>query len=155
LVHKDITEKNHSVMQGYKDGMAKCGLQYDARLEFDTQNTSAAIIAATIAGFYKKNNFDALLLDPILTFRMRRMHLFNNSIGLPEKIKIVTVGSVSYIQTASQSISSMEFPYEEIGRTAAMRLIDDDFRSGQQTFTAKIFKHESTMHEIEKSVLAT
>lgn len=149
LVHKDIAEKDHPVMQGYKDGMAKCGHRYDAWLDFDTENTSATIVAATIADFYKKNNFDAMLIEPLLAFRMRRMHLFNKSIGLPANIKIITVGSVSYNQTALQPISSTEFPYEEIGRIAAMRLLEDNFRGGQQIFTARTVEREAIVHEPE------
>jgi DNA-binding LacI/PurR family transcriptional regulator len=151
LVHKDIAEKDHPVLRGYKSGLIRAGLGYSAWLDFDTLNTSDEMLSATIADFYKKNNFDALLLEPRVAFRvMQRKHSLNRCFNLPANVKIMTVDSISCNQTTLQPVSSMEFPYEEIGRFAAMRLLEDDFCRGQQIFSSHTVERESAVHETEQ-----
>ena len=153
LTYDDITEKNHPVLHGYESGLAKCGLSYAAWLDTFTANNET--IAGIIAGFYEKNKFDALLLDPHLVFRLRTRYSLNSCLGLPENVKIMATDEISFNQQAFPSLSSTEFPYEEIGRVAAQRLLEDNFRGGQQIFSARIIERESTMHENERLSLLT
>ena len=153
VIHNDIEEKNHPVLKGYKAGLLKCGLKYAAWL--DTLNTASEAIAGAIADFYKKNNFDALLLDPYLVFRLRTQHSLNYCLGLPERVKIMASDEISYNRRAFPSLSSTEFPYEEIGRIAAQCLLNDEFKPGRQFFSARIIERESTMSEIKHLALTT
>jgi DNA-binding LacI/PurR family transcriptional regulator len=153
LVHKDIQEKDHPVLDGYISGLAKCGIRYSAWL--DTLNIGDDAIPSGIAMFYNKHKFDALLLEPRLAFRMLRWKPLNRCFGLPETVKIMTVDAISHNQKMFQPVSSMEFPYEEIGRVAAQRLMDDDFMKGQQIFSARTVERESARHETEQLVLTT
>ncbi len=152
LVHKDIMEKDHPVLYGYMSGLEKCGLRHCIPL--DTLNMGEEAIPAGIAELYRKNKFDALLLEPRLAFRMLRMHSLNSYFGLPENVKIMTVDAISHNQKIFQPISSMEFPYEEIGRIAARRLIDDDLKKGQQIFKAGAVERE-TINATEQLALIT
>lgn len=151
LVHCGISEKDHPVLHGYKSGLAKCGLRFTAWL--DALNSNDDNIGNMIAGFYKKNNFDALLLDPYLVFRMRTRHSLHYCLGLPAGVKFLTTEEISYNHLALPSLSSVEFSYEEMGRIAAKGLLENQFRPGQQFFNAGIVERESTMHEVEQLVL--
>ena len=151
IAHNYLENKGNPILDGYKSGVAKCGLQYTGWL--DTLNTTDKTIAGVISNFYKKNNFDALLLDPYLVFKLRTQHSLNYCLGLPESVKIMADDEISYNQRAFPSLSSMEYPYEEVGRIAAQRLLKDDFRSGQQLFNARVIERESTMHKTKQLAL--
>ena len=153
LVKNDLDEKDHPALQGYKSGLAKCGLRYAAWL--NTSNISHETITGAIADFYKQKNFDALLLDPYLVFRLRTQHSLNRCLGLPENVKIMADDEISYNRRAFPSLSSTEFPYEETGRIAAQCLLNDEFKPGRQFFNARIIERESTMHETEQLALTT
>ncbi|MEI8248510.1 MAG: substrate-binding domain-containing protein, partial [Lentisphaerota bacterium] len=146
-------EKEHPVLYGYKSGLAKCGLQYAAWI--DTLNINSKNIGEVIADFYKKNHFDALLLNPILVFRLRTQRSLNYCLGLPESVKIMANDEINYNQQAFPALSSLDFPYDEIGRVAARRLLEDEFRPGRQIFDARIIERVSTMHETERLALIT
>ena len=148
LAHNYIAEKDHPVLDGYKSGLAKCGLRYAAWL--DTLAANDKTIGGIIAGFYKKNKFDALLLDPDLIFMMRMRHSVNHCLGLPENVKIMATREVSSNQMLFPSLSSMDFPYEEIGRIAAQHLLEDKFRPEQQIFSSRVIERESTMLAAEQ-----
>ncbi len=143
LANGFIEEKDHPIMSGYKSGLAKCGLRYAAWI--DTRAITDEIIGRFIADFYKKNKFDALLLDPQLVFRLRTQHSLNYYLGLPSSVRIMADNEMSYNQQAFPSLSSLVFPYEEIGRIAARLLLEDEFRPGRQIFSAQIIERESTM----------
>jgi DNA-binding LacI/PurR family transcriptional regulator len=151
LAHSKIGEKDHPVLHGYKSGLKKCGLRYSAWM--DTLDITNETIAAVIAEFYRKNKFDALLLDPRLVFKLRTQRSLNYYLDLPENVKIMAVDEISYNQRAFPTLSSVEFPYEEMGRIAAQHLLEDEFKPGWQSFNAKIIERESTMQETEQSAL--
>ena len=153
LVKNDLDEKDHPSLQGYKSGLAKCGLRYAAWL--NASNISHETITGVIADFYKQKNFDALLLDPYLVFRLRTQHSLNRCLGLPENVKIMADDEISYNRRAFPSLSSTEFHFEEMGRAAAQCLLADEFVPGQQFFGARIIERESTMHETELLALTT
>jgi DNA-binding LacI/PurR family transcriptional regulator len=146
-------EKDHPVLHGYKSGLAKCGLRYAAWM--DTLNISNKNIGEVIGDFYRKNHFDALLLNPILVFKLRTQRSLNYCFGLPESVIIMATDEINYNQQAFPALSSLDFPYDEIGRVAARRLLEDEFRPGRQIFDARIIKRESTMHENERLALVT
>ena len=151
LAHSKIGEKDHPVLRGYKSGLKKCGLRYSSWI--DTLNTTNETIAAVIGEFYRKNKFDALLLDPRLVFKLRTQRSLNYYLDLPENVKLMAADEISYNQRAFPMLSSVEFPYEEMGRIAAQHLLEDEFRPGWQSFNAKIIERESTMQEEEQSAL--
>ena len=153
LAHSDLEEKDHPVLLGYKSGLNQCGLRYAAWV--NTLNTTNDTIAGTIADFYEKNNFDALLLDPYLVFRLRTQRSLNYSLGLPENVKIMANDEISYNRRAFPLLSSTDYPFEGIGREAAQRLLADEFAPGRQFFNARIIERESTMHETEQLALTT
>jgi len=153
LADSNIDEKDHPALLGYKSGLAKCGFNYAACV--NTVNASNETIAKVIADFYKKNKFDALLLDPRFIFKLRTRHSLNCYLGLPESVKIIADYETGYNQNFFPSLSSLDFSYEEIGRVAAQRLQDDEFRPGRQIFSGKIIERESTMHETERLTLST
>lgn len=153
LAHSDIEETDHPVLQGYKAGMADCGLKYTAWL--DTLGTSNKTIGGVIADFYKKNHFDGLLLDPFQVCRLRTQQSLNYCLGLPENVKIMANDEINYNQQAFPSLSGLDFPYDEIGRVAARYLLESEFIPGRQIFSAQIIERESTMHETERLALIT
>ena len=121
----------------------------------DPLNINNKTIGEIIADFYKKNHFDALLLDPILVFRLRTQRSLNYGLGLPENVKIMANDEINYNQQTFPSLSALDYPYDEIGRVAARRLLEDEFRPGRQIFDARIIERESTMHETERLALTT
>ncbi len=153
LVRCDIDKKDHPSLLGYKAGLAECGLSYAAWL--NTLTTDDENITGIIADFYKKNKFDALLLDPYLICKLRTRQSLNYYLGLPESVKIMADAESIYNQREFSSLSSTDFPYEEIGRVAAQRLLEDKFRNEQQIFNARIIERESTMYEAERFNLLT
>ena len=153
LAQSNIEEKDHPVLHGYKSGMAQCGLQYAAWM--DTLSSSNKPIGEVIADFYKKSHFDGLLLDPLLVYRLRTQRSLSYCLGLPENVKIMASDEINYNQQAFPSLSALDLPYDEIGRAAARRLLEDEFRPGQQMFKARIIERESTMYETELSTLVT
>lgn len=151
LARCDLDKKDHPSLLGYKSGLAECGLNYATW--HNILDTDDEFIAGIIAGFYEKNKFDALLLDPYLICKLRTQHSLNRALGLPESVKIMADFETSCNQQVFPSLSSLDFPYEEIGRVAAQRLLEDEFRTGQQIFSARIIERESTMHERERLVI--
>ena len=147
LAHGTIKDKDHPVLRGYESGLAECGLSYAAWL--DTQDTNDSTIRDCIANFYKKNKFDALLLDPYLVFKLRTQYSLNRSLALPETVKIIATDEICYNQQALPSLSSVEFPYEKMGQIAAQRLLENDFVKGRQIFNARIIERESTAYKTE------
>lgn len=153
MVRCDLDKKDHPSLLGYKAGLSECGISYAAWL-----NTLAADdenITGIMADFYKKNKFDAVLLDPYLICRLRTRHSLNCYLGFPENVKIMADFESIYNQRVFPSLSSTDFPYEEIGRIAARRLLEDRFRKEQQAFNGTIIERESTMHENERLILST
>lgn len=153
LAHNYISEKDHPVLYGYKSGMAKYGLRYIAWE--DTLMANDETVSEIIGNFYKKNNFDGLLLDPMLIHRMRARHPVHQCLGLPAKVKIITTREIGYNQMAFPSLTSMDFPYEKIGMVAAQHLLKEKFTAERQLFSANVIKRESTMHESDKLSLIT
>ena len=153
LVRCVLDKKDHPSLRGYKAGLSECGLSYAAWL--NTLTTDDENIAGIMADFYKKNKFDALLLDPYLIYKLRTQHSLNYSLGFPENVKIMADFESIYNQRVFPSLSSTDFPYEEIGRIAAQRLLEDKFRKEQLVFNGAIIERESTMHENERLTLST
>ncbi len=153
LAHGNIDEEDHPALLGYKAGLAQCGHRYAATV--NTSDASDETIAGVIAGFYKNNKFDALLLDPRYIFKLRTQHSLNRYLGLPESVKIIADYETGYNHCFFPSLSTMDFSYEEIGRAAAQRLLEDEFRPGRQIFGGRIVERESTMQENERLTLLT
>jgi DNA-binding LacI/PurR family transcriptional regulator len=153
LAHNYIAEKDHPVLHGYKSGLAKYGLRYIAW--HDTLMAKDDSVREIIGNFYKKNNFDGLLLDPMLIFRIQPRHSVHQYLGLPANVKIITTREISYNQMVFPSLTSMDFQYEEIGMVAAQHLLEEKFIAGQQLFSAKVIKRESTMLESDQLSLIT
>jgi DNA-binding LacI/PurR family transcriptional regulator len=153
LVRCDLDKKDHPSLLGYKAGLAGCGISYAVWL--NAMHTDDEIITEIIADLYKKNKFDALLLDPYLICKLRTQHSLNYYLGLPESVKIMADFESIYNQRVFPSLSSTDFPYEEIGRIAAQRLLEDKFRKEQQIFNGVIIERESTMHENDRLTLST
>ena len=153
LAHNYIAEKDHPVLHGYKSGLAKYGLRYISWQ--DTFMARDETVREIIGNFYKKNNFDGLLLDPMLIFRMQPRHSVNQYFGLPANVKIIATREIIYNQMVFPSLTSMDFQYEEIGKVAAQHLLENKFTTGQQLFSAKVIKRESTMRESEQLSLIT
>ena len=153
LAHGNIDEKDHPSLLGYKSGLRECGHRYSAAI--NTSDASNETIAGIIADFYKQNKFDALLLDPRYIFKLRTQHSLNCYLGLPENMKIIVDYETGYNHSFFPSLSSMDFPYEEIGRAAAQRLQEDIFKPGRQIFGGRIIERESTMHETEQLTVLT
>lgn len=153
LAKNDLNEKDHPSLHGYKSGLAKCRLPYSAWT--DTSSTTGEAISGFIADFYKQNNFDALLLDPYLVAGMRTRNSLNHCLSLPAEVKLMADDEITFNRRSFPSLSSIEFPYEEIGRIAAQRLLEDEFKPGRQFFNARIIERESTMHETEQLALTT
>ena len=153
LAQSNLEEKDHPVLHGYKSGLAKCGLRYATWI--DPLNINNKIIGEIISDFYKKNHFDALLLDPLLVFKLRTQRSLNYCLGLPESVVIMANAEINYNQQTFPALSSLDYPYDEIGRVAARRLLEDEFKPGRQIFDARIIERESTMHETERLALIT
>ena len=151
LARNNLGEKDHPVLSGYKSGLSKCGFRYSAWM--DTLDITNETIAAVIGEFYRKNKFDALLLDPFLVFRLRTQRSLNYCLGLPENVKIMMDEEISYNSRVFSMLSSVEFPYEEMGRIAARHLLEDEFKPSWQSVNARIIERESTMQEKEQSAL--
>ncbi len=146
LFHCHISEPGHPIMKGYLSGIKKCGLKFAACHEYPTEPLNLEIVKSQLKDFYKKSGgFDSLVIDSGLVVELR-LHNLHHYLGLAEDIKIIVSGDTDNNQWVTPSLTSMVFPYEEVGRIAAQHLLSPDFSPGEQVINGRLSERESTLN---------
>ena len=143
LFHRFISEPEHPTMGGYLSGLRKCGLTFTAWREPATEQLTQRSLKIQLRDFYEKSGgFDSLIVDPVSAKELL-WHRNLYDIGLSEDIKIIISNDFANNPDTS-SLSSMIFPYEEIGRIAARHLLSPDFSPGEQLINGRLIEHKAT-----------
>ena len=144
LFHRYISEPEHPVMDGYLAGLRKCGLTFSAWHEPPEAHLKLQDVKSRLKCFYRQSGgFDGLFIDPGLAVELH-LHNLYQELGLDEDIKIIVSSDADNNQWIAPPLTSTAFPYEEIGRIAAQRLLSPDFSSGEQMVSGRLFEREST-----------
>ncbi len=137
-----ISAPEHPVMGGYLSGIKRCGLKFTAWHQPPEERMKPENIKKQLRDFYKKSGgFDGLLMDPNTILELR-LHDFRE-FGLPDNIKVMIAGDLGNNQWTVPQLTSMEFPYEDIGRIAARHLLAPDFSPGEQLIDGRIVERKS------------
>ena len=144
LFHRYISEPEHSIMGGYLSGLRKCKLAFSAWHELpDGHMTLESIINQLKDLREKSGGFDGILIDPGTAYELR-LHNIYQKLRLPPNVKIITSDDCGNGQWMTPQLTSMAFPYEDIGRIAAQHLLAPEFVSGEQLISARLIEREST-----------
>ena len=144
LLHHYILEQEHPTMGGYLSGLEKCGLKFSAWHEIPEEQLKLEDIRRQLKDLYKKSGgFDGLMIDPGLAVDLRLRNLYYD-LGLAEDIKIIVSDDTASNQWVTPQLTSMAFPYEDIGRIAARCLLSSEFSPAEQLINARIIEREST-----------
>ncbi|MFA6104178.1 MAG: GntR family transcriptional regulator [Victivallaceae bacterium] len=151
LFHHHISEPEHPVMTGYRSGLRKSGLKFAAWHELPDEDMELEKVKSRLKDFYKKSGgFDSLIIDHRL-----RLHNLYQDLGLAENIKIVVSDDTGNNQWVTPPLTSLMFPYEEIGRIAARHLLSPDFSPGRQMISGRLIERESTSAFSEKALFVS
>jgi DNA-binding LacI/PurR family transcriptional regulator len=146
LFHRCILEPGHPVMNGYLAGLKKCGLKFAAWHELPDEPLKLEDVKIILKDFYRKSGgFDSMIITPELATELCFRNLYQE-LELDENIKIIVSSDVSNNQLVTPSLTSMAFPYEEIGRIVARHLVDSEFLSGEQLINGRLIERESTLN---------
>ena len=144
LFHYNISEPEHPVMGGYLSGLRKCGLKFAAWHELPEEHLKLQDVKNRLKDFYKKSGgFDSLLISPKMAIDLHLRNLYQE-LGLTEDIKIIVSNDVANNQWVVPPLTSMVFPYEDIGRIAARHLLSPEFAPGEQLVSARLIERGST-----------
>lgn len=150
LFHHYISEEEHPTMGGYLSGLEKCGLKFSAWHEIPEEQLKLENVRRQLKDLCRKSGgFDGLIIDPGLTVDLRLRNIYQE-LGLAEDIKIIVSDDTASNQWCAPQLTSMAFPYEDIGRIAARHLISPDFSTDEQLISARIIERESTSVFSEK-----
>ena len=144
LFHHYISESEHPIMGGYLSGLRKCGLTFAAWHELPEGRITLEDVKTQLKDFRKKSGgFDGILMDSVTAYALR-LHNIYHELGLPENIKIITSEDSGNNQWMMPQLTSMAFPYEDIGRIATRHLLSPDFLPGEQMVSGRLIEREST-----------
>jgi DNA-binding LacI/PurR family transcriptional regulator len=144
LLHHYIFQQEHPVLNGYLTGLKKCNMTFSAWDEFQKEALTFDIARNQVRDLYKRSGgFDGIIIDSGVVYELR-LHNIHQELGLPENVKIMTSDDSENNQRVNPPLSSMAFPYEEIGRLAVQHLISEEFIPEERLINARLIEREST-----------
>lgn len=151
LLHHYIFQQDHPVLRGYLAGLKKCNLAFSLWDELQKEHLTLEIVRNQIKDLYKRSGgFDGIIIDSGTVYELR-LHNIYQELGLPENVKIITSDDSENNQRVNPRLTSMAFPYEEMGRIAVQKLTAQEFSPGDMLINARLIEREST---VKKSNLA-
>jgi len=154
LFHHSISEPEHPTMSGYLSGLSKCGLKFAAWHNLPDVPLKLESVKSQLKELYKKSGgFDSLIVDPQIAIEFRLHNLYKD-LGLPKDIKVIVSHDASNIELLMPPLTSIIFPYEEIGRIAAEHLLSPDFSPNELVINGRLIERESTLVTKSDFVLA-
>jgi len=145
LFHSFISEPEHPTMSGYLSGLRKCGLTFAAWHNLPDVPIKLESVKSQLKDFYRKSGwFDSLIISPGIVIELRLHNLYKD-LGLDENIKVIVSNDSANNQLVTPSLTSIAFPYEEVGRIAAQHLLSPEFSPGEQLINAQLIERESTL----------
>ena len=145
LLHRCILEPEHPIMKGYLAGLKKCGLKFAAWHELPDEPLKLECVKTMLKELYRTSGgFDSLIITPELATELCLRNLYQE-LRLDENIRIVVSNDTSNNQLVTPPLTSLAFPYEEVGRLAAQHLLSSDFAPGEQLINAQLIERESTL----------
>lgn len=145
LLHHYIFQQDHPVLAGYLAGLKKCNLAFSLWDELQKEHLTLEIVRNQIIDLYKRSGgFDGIIIDSGTIYELH-LHDIYQELGLPENVKIMTSDDSENNKRVNPPLTSMAFPYEEMGRIAAQHLISKEFTPGDQLINARLFERKSTV----------
>lgn len=143
LFQRFISEPEHPTMGGYLAGVKRYGLAFKAWNELPADHLELQSLKNLLKDFYKKSgSFDGLIMSPDVILDLR-LH-DPQELGLPDNVKVVIAGDFGNNRWVTPQLTSIEFPYEDIGRIAARHLLASEFSTGEQLIGGRLIERETT-----------
>jgi hypothetical protein len=144
LFHRAISQYRHPILLGYLAGLEACGLGYCAWHELPEEDMSPQTVKLHLQEFNRvSDGFDSLIIDPwvVLDLRLRNVYY---ELGLLPEMKIAVSVDILINQFTMPSLTGFSLPYEEVGQTAALQLLNADYVPGEQMVSGVLVEREST-----------
>ena len=156
LLSGHLSEPEQPTMNGYLSGIAKRGLAFSAWHDLPLALLTLADVNRHLRDFYRKcGGFDGLLVDASYLVHLHLRDLYRE-LKIPKTVKLLIMSDIEGSQRMTPTLSCVAFPYEEIGRNAAMRLLDSEFQTGgEELINARLIERESTLIFSEKTELVS
>lgn len=140
-----LSEPEHPTMHGYLSGIAKSGLAFTAWHKMPPDLLTLTDVNRHLRGFYRKcGGFDGLLVEASYLVHLHLRDLYRE-LAIPGTVKLLVMSDIEGSQRMTPPLSCIAFPYEEIGRIAARRLLDAEFQTGgEELINGRLIAREST-----------
>jgi DNA-binding LacI/PurR family transcriptional regulator len=144
IMRRCLNEENHPSLRGYLEGLEVSGLKNAIWRDASVTGLEYKDAAKMINDFYRQTNFDALILDTGVIRKIQFTSSVNRCLGLPENVDILMTTDPERNCHLFPALSSCDFPYEEIGRLGARRLLGHEPGGASPEIRGHIVEREST-----------
>ncbi|MDA3892294.1 MAG: LacI family DNA-binding transcriptional regulator [Salinivirgaceae bacterium] len=119
------------ISTGYKTALRQSGKIANPKLEVFSDQLHTDIMKATELIYSQKIKPDAILVDEIMAAQKLVSILQTRKIKIPDDVAIIAIGDEKDYSFYSPSLTTIQIPYEKIGKRAAQLLLDEIENEGR------------------------